>query len=127
VTIPDPATASGSEDTPTLSELAERQDRTEGKLDQLLDLVRGQGKAAPAHAAAGQATETALERHETIAELTRKAVEDVNAKTQRDQADAAHAAEHAELKARREAEQQPREPQRGPKPTLQKFLFGKHD
>jgi hypothetical protein len=98
-----------------------------GLLEQIRDAIGGTGRAAPAHATAGQATETTLERRETIAELTRRAVEDVNAKTQRDQADAAHAAEHAELKARREAEQQPREPQRGPKAAAQRFLLGKPD
>jgi hypothetical protein len=61
---------------PSVAELAERQERTEGKLDQLLDIVKGiPGKA---HPAAQDATEARLDAPGNVAaqvqaELDRRA------------------------------------------------------
>lgn len=50
---------------PSVAELAERQERTEGKLDQLLDIVKGiPGKA---HPAAQDATEARLDAPGNVA------------------------------------------------------------
>ena len=93
-----------------------------GILTQIRDAVAGEGKTAPAHAAAEKHTETRLEASSTIADQVRRAVRDVDAEKAQREADERHKADHAALAAERE--KPPRESASGFRGRLQRAMYG---
>lgn len=93
-----------------------------GILTQIRDALAGQGKAAPAHKAAQEHTETRLEASSSIADQVRRAVKDVNAEEEQRKRDEAHAADHAALAEARE--KPPREAASGVRGKIQRAMFG---
>jgi hypothetical protein len=104
---------------PTLKEVAERQERTESKLDTLIDTVKGLGGGHKA------AEETAAPADSGITlDSIKQAVRDVGAEQAQADADAAHAADHDKLRQPKEPEHAPRESMPTWKQKLQKAAFG---
>ena len=93
-----------------------------GILTQIRDALAGEGKAAPAHAAAQGRTETRLEASSSIADQVRRAVQDVNAEEEQRKRDEAHAADHVALAEARE--KPPREAASGVRGKIQRAMFG---
>jgi Sec-independent protein translocase protein TatA len=101
----------------SIEDLSARQDRTESKLDRVLDLLGGKDK---------DDTPTAAKPSGLGLDDIKKAIRDVGAEQQQQQADAAHAAEHDQLRQARqkEPEHQPRDVMIRGKERLQRVLFG---
>ena len=93
-----------------------------GILTQIRDALAGKGKAAPAHAAAQEHTETRLEASSSIADQVRRAVKDVNAEEEQRKRDAEHEGHHQAL--REAAEKPPREAASGVRGKIQRAMFG---
>jgi hypothetical protein len=113
----------------TIDELATEQNRQAGVLDELLAIVKGegaqaQGVQADAHTAARGRVDARLDRPSMVQDQMRQAVRDVQAEAARQQAEAAHNAEHDRLKQPPPAETAPREVVVRGKARLQRFMFG---
>lgn len=117
--------ASGDGETGRIEELAEQRERI-GRLEQgineLKDLIGGEGRAKGAHDAAQQHTESRLDRGSSVAEQVQQAVKDVRAEEEDQRRQSAHDAEHQALREARE--RPPREAQGGWRGKLQRAMFG---
>ena len=102
--------------------IEQQQAEQHGMLMELRDALLGKGKAAPAHAAAQEHTETRLEASSSIADQVRRAVQDVNAEEEQRKRDEAHQADHAALAEARE--KPPREAASGVRGKIQRAMFG---
>lgn len=103
-----------------IDQLAARQERTESKIDKVLDMLGGKDDPpAPGTGAAGAGSPPA----DHLGEI-KQAIRDVRAEEQQAAADAAHKADHDRLKNKPEPEKQPRESGPTWKDRLQNVMFG---
>jgi hypothetical protein len=106
----------------TIEDLSARQQQTDSKLDGIaakLDRLLGGGQDDTPATTAAEPSGLGLDD-------IKKAIRDVGAEQQQQQADAAHAAEHDQLRQARqkEPEHQPRDAMIRGKERLQRVLFG---
>jgi hypothetical protein len=110
-----------SERIQSIDSLAERQNRVEGKLDQLLNMVTGGGKLV-SHGQAQQDTEDRLDRPSSVAEQVRAEL----AKAEQDRASRSAAedekAEREQMKADLAALRE--KPPAPPQPRRQRVMWG---
>ena len=111
------------EDQPTIAELAQRQERTEGKLDKILGILGDKGEHTQAHADAQDHVQDRLDRPGRIQDEMRQAVRDVRAEEAAEEARRQHDAEHQQLR-KPPPETAPREVAVKGKARLQRALFG---